>query len=261
MRVVDLSAYTGELSPRSVDAMKQDGVEMVGVQGYGGGPTGLGPNPYARQQATIVLNAGLRVMTYSWPPYGWQAALQNLDGFPVEALGLDIEAGVQMTREQVVGVRQYTRCLKYASLHTWRTDMGNSSAFADVDTWLAYYLQRGWPTWEAVSGLALPDGSRTAMVQVQGTTTLGDDQFDLNVADPMYFMENDMATTEERLTSLEYDRTVMSEQIRVLGERVTSLEDSRTVLSAQVEHANTRIDDLEEDAFVPDHEHKEVIYR
>lgn len=188
MRWLDCSSFTGQLAPSFVDAVVANGVEGLAVQLFGGTPGGTGLNPYRFQQLDLARSRGLRLAGYSWPPSTVPFAIVETPGYEFDFVALDVEAGAGMTRLDVDAVRALGgRPVKYASPHTWSTIMGNTSAFADVDTWLATYFQQGWKPWEQVSGLGLGDGARTMMVQIQGTTTLLDDQFDLNVADRAWF--------------------------------------------------------------------------
>lgn len=188
MRWLDASAYTEELAPSFLQAAVENGVEGLAVQLHGGNPLGTGLNQHRNQQLDLARSLGLRLAGYSWPSSAAGFAIDSTPGYDLDFVGLDVEAGYGMTRADVNdAIARGVQPVKYASPHTWSTIMGNTNAFRDVDTWLAYYLQTGWKDWNQVQHLKLLDGSRTMMVQIQGTTTLQDDQFDLNVADRAWF--------------------------------------------------------------------------
>lgn len=195
-RVVDLSAYTGDLSPLSVDTLIANQVTTLLVQGYGGGPAGTGPNPSARQQAGIWLAAGgERVGTYSWPPSRFGDALNNLSGFPLWCLAYDVEASVSVERPMIDGCPTSIKPLIYTSQSQWQGGAG----FSDVGLWDARYPRRVWDGhwFTNVQQGFVPYGGWTRRVgwQFAGTTTLQDDQFDLNIFE---FEEDDMTPEEAR---------------------------------------------------------------
>lgn len=202
VRAVDLSAWQGELAPAAIDGLKSDNVELVIIQAWGGGPAGLGPNPGFRVSADRCLAAGLAIAAYSWPPNYWLPALGIVAGRPINFLALDVEARAEVFHDQIKGVRAAgVRPNIYTSPSQWWEIMRNSSNFASEDFWLATYPNDGrpWPT--SIDIIPWPLG-RVIGWQWAGTTTLHDEQFDLNVFDRDYVFP----PKEDKMEQADFDK-------------------------------------------------------
>lgn len=240
MRWLDCSAYTEELSPSFIDAAKANGIEGLAVQLYGGTPSGTGLNPSRHQQLDIALNAGLDVAGYSWPSVWASYAVHQTLGYPYRFIGLDVEAGAGVARSHVDAIRNVgLDPWVYASSSTWAEIMGFSTAFTDCKLWDARYPLRDWSghwyTPAESAALFVPYGgwSSRAIWQFAGTTTLRDDQFDLNVADLVPAGGDDMATNAE----LEAALAQMKDVNRIQSEQIAGALEANRIQSRQIESA------------------------
>lgn len=189
MRAVDVSAWTQDIAPQAWESMKSWGIELAIIQGYGGGPEGLGRNHSAPQQARGAVSAGLLLAGYSWPPSAVIQALDNLKGAgPLLFMALDVEAGAAVFRSHVDAVASANvHPVIYTSRSQWVEIMSNDEAYSDVDLWEAFYpwgrIATGWPT-TINTGLAPPPGlPRRVGWQWRGTTPLFGESVDLSVFD------------------------------------------------------------------------------
>ena len=214
VRALDASAYTGQISPSVWPQLKAAGIEVFIPQIYGGGPGGTGPNPQLTNHVRGAIAGGLKVFSgYTWPPYKWEDAAvywrSHLPDVPLGVMWLDVEAGagVQHAHERglaSVGIPAGV----YASRHTWQVEMDNDLTFGHLPLWVAYYAPGPWPTVLPKSPSILPVGWNPEQVkawQWLGTTTLRDEQFDLNVvSESLIPQEEDMdATQDQRLKNVE----------------------------------------------------------
>lgn len=190
VRAVDFSAFQGVTTPAVLDGLKSDNVELVIIQAYGGGPTGVGPNPNFGVNADMVLASGLALAAYSWPPAAAPAAMQNVAGRPIKFLGLDVEAGASL-RDRIIP--SGTRTINYCSPSSWQEIMGQTYDYVNEDFWLAQYPNDGrtWPTTLPTFPFGWVQGWQWA-----GTTTLHDQQFDLNVFNRAYIFPKEEATMD-----------------------------------------------------------------
>jgi GH25 family lysozyme M1 (1,4-beta-N-acetylmuramidase) len=190
VRAVDVSAWTGEITPAAWAAMRSSGIDLAIIQGHGGGPRGTGVNPFAEQQAAAAREAGLLVAGYAWPPSSWAEALAVLRRSIASLLflALDVESGARVEQSHVVGCfNAGVHPVIYTSRSQWAAIMGGSTDFKDVDLWDAVYpLSRGpgdWPT-DLTPGFVPYGGwSRRIGWQWRGTTPLFGESVDLNVFD------------------------------------------------------------------------------
>jgi len=203
VRAVDVSAWTGDISDAAWQSMKSSGIELAIIQGYGGGPDGLGRNHSAPQQARGAVAAGLLLAGYSWPPSAFMQALDNLRGAgPLLFMALDVEAGARVGRGHVdVVAAAGVHPVIYTSRSQWFAIMSNSDAYSDVDLWEAIYPTgrnaADWPT-TINTGLAPPPGlPRRVGWQWRGTTPLFGESVDLSVFDRAWVLglEGEMART------------------------------------------------------------------
>lgn len=182
VRALDASAYTGEIASSIWPALRSSGISVFVPQIWGG-PSG--PNPYLAQHVQGARAAGLAIAGgYCWPPSRWADALDHwraqLGDLP-RVMWLDVEAGTGFDKGMVSGLAHAgVQAGIYCSPWTWQSIMGNTTAFLNLPTWLATYVPGDWPT--SLPALAFPYG-RVVGWQWQGTTTLLDEQYDLNVFD------------------------------------------------------------------------------
>lgn len=145
---VDISNWSGTISPDAVAAWQAEGIEkvIVGTQNI----------HVARQQMKVVVDAGLRldVYVYLYGHLGAAAqmhdAMDTITGFAVERLWLDVEDEKSgKTPEQWVEFLRLaikTVNLNYAlGIYTragyWRAYLGNNISFRDLPLWNAWYMQ------------------------------------------------------------------------------------------------------------------------
>ncbi len=198
VRAVDCSAYTGEVPGDAWDYLGSQGVGLVIVQLYGGGPAGVGPNPYARQQLETALASGKRVAGYAWPPAAWAEGWDQVPSrMPLEFLSLDVEEGQPVGLEHELGVRAAgLEPWIYTSRSQWLAVMGDSDLFSHLPLWDAVYppglRNNGWPYELHTSFRPYGGWTSRAGWQFRGTTDLGGKSFDLNVFDPSYLEKEDL---------------------------------------------------------------------
>jgi hypothetical protein len=189
VRAVDVSGWTGEISPAAWQSMRSSGIELAIIQGYGGTPGGLGPNPHAKQQSAGASDAGIQVAAYSWPPAEWRTAfLAVVVRAPVSFVALDVEAGVGVTRLIVAQVKAAgLRPVIYASVSTWSEIMNDVTAYADVPLWDAggrrYHGAIAWPATLEEERVPYGGWDRRIGWQWHGTTPLFGASVDLSIFD------------------------------------------------------------------------------
>ena len=231
MRVLDGSAWTKEIAPSVWPALRSAGIRMYIPQIHGSGPDGGGLNPYLRQHVAGALAADIIVPTgYTWPSWKWPESVaywkQEL-AMPLRGIWLDVEAGAGVHPDQIDDIR--ARGIVpgiYASRHSWSSIMGADTQFADVPLWAAHYRAGPWP--EAMQEGDKPyvpnSWPRELVVgwQWMGTTTLQDEQFDLNVFSEEFVqgLYKDAPPVEEDLTVEQYEE--LSGRIKSLNERVAA---------------------------------------
>lgn len=189
VRAVDVSAWTGEIADSAWASMHSSGIRLAIIQGYGGGPYGTGPNPYARQQLAGARRAGLTVAGYTWPPGQWPYAWDILDDHgPFAFIALDVEAGASVSPADMYGVaRLDVEPVIYASRSSWTEIMGADTRFAPLGLWDAggrrYHGDLTWP--DSLDEEWVPYGGWTHRVgwQWHGSTPLFGETVDLSVFD------------------------------------------------------------------------------
>jgi LysM repeat protein len=190
VRGVDASAWTREIPLQAWESMAQDGIKFFIPQVWGSGGNGTGANPYLAQHVNGALAADIAVLGgYVWPSWKWPEATawwEEQVGIPMKLVWLDVEAGAGVHLDQIEDLKDLGFIPGiYCSRHSWSSAMGADSHFKDVPLWVAHYYGGGWPTSLAVGDVPyMPDSWEKPVVwQWKGTTTLRDDQYDLNVAD------------------------------------------------------------------------------
>ncbi len=233
MRVLDGSAWTKEIAPSVWPALRSSGIRMYIPQIYGSGPGGTGLNPYLKQHVEGALAAGIVVPTgYTWPSWRWPESVaywQKELSTPLLCIWLDVEATAGVHPDQIEDLRGAGIIPGiYASRNSWSNIMGADTRFRDVPLWVAHYRRGPWP--EALQEGTLPyvpNGWPRELVvgwQWLGTTTLKDEQFDLNVFDEAFIqgLYKDAPPVEKELTVGQYKE--LSGQIRALTGRVAENE-------------------------------------
>ncbi|KKL67018.1 hypothetical protein LCGC14_2139170, partial [marine sediment metagenome] len=112
----------------------------------------------------------------------WQKELSA----PLRGIWLDVEATAGVHPDQIEDLRGAGIVPGiYASRNSWSNIMGADTRFTDVPLWVAHYRQGPWPTALREGDLPyVPNSWHPDLVvgwQWMGTTTLLDEQFDLNV--------------------------------------------------------------------------------
>ena len=234
MRVLDGSAWTKKIAPSVWPALRSAGIRMYIPQIHGSGPGGGGLNPYLKQHVEGALAADIIVPTgYTWPSWKWPESVaywkQELD-VPLLGIWLDVEAGAGVHPDQIDDLRNRDIVPGvYASRHSWSSIMGSDNQFADVPLWVAHYRPGPWP--EALQEGDLPyvpnSWPREMVVGWQwlGTTTLHDEQFDLNVFSESFvqglYKDVPAPPVEEELTVEQYEE--LSGRITALTEEVAAV--------------------------------------
>ena len=244
MRVLDGSAWTREIAPSVWSALRSAGIRMYIPQIHGSGPGGGGLNPYLKQHVEGALAADIIVPTgYTWPSWKWPESLaywkQELS-VPLLGMWLDVEAGAGVHPDQIEDLRNRDIVPGvYASRHSWSSIMGSDNQFNDVPLWVAHYRRGPWPTELQEDDLPyLPNSWPRELVagwQWLGTTTLQDEQFDLNVFSEAFVQGLYKAVpappVEEELTVEQYKE--LQGQIRALTGRVAENEKDIATLQKQ----------------------------
>lgn len=202
VKALDCSAYSGpeSLELRRWQVAYNEGYRLVVVQAWGGGPAGMGPNPYCSRQLTAAREAGLKIAVYVWLPPDNTTDTSSLMALAKQACGdewayvrfvaFDIEASANVQLHPVnpdarlADAMSHTLGEKpgiiYSSRHMWQKLMGNSKTFRQFPLWEANY--------DGDERLSVPptfpDGwTFRAMKQYAGTSDVAGLVVDLNTAD------------------------------------------------------------------------------
>ena len=231
IRVLDASAWTKDIAESAWSGIRSSGIEQFIPQIHGSGPSGTGLNPHLKQQVEGALAAGITVHSgYTWPSWRWPECLdyrQRELSVPLLGIWLDVEATAGVHPDQIEDLRAIgVQPGIYASRNSWSRIMGSDARFQDVPLWVAHYRAGPWPTTLREGDLPyLPNSWPAELVvgwQWMGTTTLRDDQFDLNVFNGAWPSVTTPPVDEEELTVEQYEE--LSGQIKVLTGRVSGLE-------------------------------------
>lgn len=201
---MDCSAWQGRVPAEVFARLKAEhGVEEFIPQIWGGGPQGIGANPYLEDQVRAALEAGLRVVrAYVWPPAAaadaigyWEITLPDVR---IRRIVLDVEAGTRLTLADVQRVRinRYIPEI-YTAYGEWERLMADtpwyaSFAISGVELWAAWYPAREWDgAWpesldELLGSRWVPrpwQGKPELIVgwQFAGTVNVAGSAFDLNI--------------------------------------------------------------------------------
>jgi hypothetical protein len=174
---IDASNYTNALSDAQCAEVKAAGVVGVIIQAV----TGLDGVSYTRQQLEACVRNGLRIQGYVWCfPRASEASMRNrlamFDGFPIEALWLDVEQaglyGADVDRDLAV-------CDAYTGR---KTGIYSGRWYFANQGWLGIRWWADRPLWDAnYDGVAVvkadftPYGGWTTPVvkQFRGTSAIG----------------------------------------------------------------------------------------
>ena len=194
---LDISNWTGPITPQQAECWKADGIELVivGLQ-YPSQPNNGGfPPGVAHLQIPVLLGAGIQVQVYVYLYAGANAAATvnySLDKvaslIPVGTLvWVDVEDN-GLTSQDVWDAITVVRALGYREgIYTgkwfWDGYFGRTSEFSHLPLWAAHY--------DLIANLSIPPfGGWAAPVikQFKGTTEFcGVGSVDLNYADPTLF--------------------------------------------------------------------------
>ncbi len=148
IRVVDLSEWTGPVPVQNARRMVDEyNIEGVILQAWGSGHIPGRRNEYFHQTVDAFREVGItNIDPYIWPPYEWRQALDWIGRYRPHMSGavyLDVEAGAGVDDDIISGVRAAGWEPRiYASPHSWRTIMDNTTRYAHLKLWLARYLLR-----------------------------------------------------------------------------------------------------------------------
>jgi len=231
IRTLDGSAWTEEIAPSVWPALRSAGIRMYIPQIHGSGPGGTGLNPYLKQHVEGALEAGIIVPTgYTWPSWKWPESVAYWErelSIPLLGIWLDVEATAGVHPDQIDDLRDRDIVPGiYASRHSWSSIMGADTRFTDVPLWAAHYRAGPWPATLREGNLPyVPNSWHPDLVvgwQWMGTTTLQDEQFDLNVFSEEFiqglYKDVPAPPVEEGLTVGQYEE--LSGRIDTLGGRV-----------------------------------------
>ena len=244
IRALDASAWTGEIADSVWLALYSAGIRMFIPQIHGSGPGGAARlNPMLKQHVEGALAAGIIApMGYTWPSWKWPESVAYWKkelSIPLLGIWLDVEANAGVHPDQIDDLR--ARGIVpgiYASRHSWSSIMGADTQFRDVPLWVAHYRGGPWP--EALQEGDLPyvpnswPRELVAGWQWLGTTTLQDEQFDLNVFSDEFIQglrkDPPAPPVEEGLTVEQYEELIGL--VRGLDSRVGGLERDVVALQA-----------------------------
>lgn len=150
---VDVSNYTGPISPAQAQALRDAGVGRVVVQ-IVDPPPGYPPSVF-RQQIPVLIDAGLEVETYVYLWLAGNTGQQVRDTITKVTpwrdrlsprLWLDVE-DVSVPEDQDANVRAVQTAVGACSMSPgvytagwyWRPYMGDTAAFAHLPLWVAQY--------------------------------------------------------------------------------------------------------------------------
>ena len=193
MRACDCSAYYGSPVPLELLEELRDNqhVGLIIAQVYGGGPTGVGPNPYYRRTIQNAQEAGLLCAAYVWPPSATANAANLIlygPDAPLLFCAIDVELRGQVEITHVNELRSHGIApVVYTSRGAWAELMAGNEEFARLPLWDASYRWGASLEWPSAvhEALWVPYGGWDHRVgwQFRGTTTAFGGSFDLNVFD------------------------------------------------------------------------------